>query len=133
MNGLRVATEDNFLFSYDITSLTAPLRRALNRERSNVGRTAYADRDKARGSIATLWRRPESPLHGIIGSVIQQYTRQSDMASHVALFGGFALALIAIAVGVLIGRVIEAIAVPGLPGRSRPPSRCSSSGRRSPS
>lgn len=47
VNGLRVATEDNFLFSYDITSLTASLRKALNRERSNVGRTAYADRVKA--------------------------------------------------------------------------------------
>ena len=47
VNGLRVAEEERFLFSYDITSLTAPLRRALNRERSNVGRTAYADRVKA--------------------------------------------------------------------------------------
>jgi hypothetical protein len=47
VNGLRVATEDNFLFSYDVTSMTAALRRALNRERSNVGRTAYADRVKA--------------------------------------------------------------------------------------
>ncbi len=47
VNGLRVATEDSFLFSYDITSMTAPLRRALNRERANVGRTAYADRVKA--------------------------------------------------------------------------------------
>lgn len=47
VNGLRVAEEERFLFSYDITSLTAPLRRALNRERSNVGRSAYADRVKA--------------------------------------------------------------------------------------
>jgi hypothetical protein len=47
VNGLRVAEEQRFLFSYDITSMTAPLRRALNRERSNVGRTAYADRVKA--------------------------------------------------------------------------------------
>jgi hypothetical protein len=47
VNGLRIAEEDRFLFSYDITSLTIPLRRALNRERSNVGRTAYADRVKA--------------------------------------------------------------------------------------
>lgn len=47
VNGLRVATEDNFLFSYDITSLTPSLRRALNRERNNVGRTAYTDRVKA--------------------------------------------------------------------------------------
>lgn len=47
VNGLRVAEEERFLFSYDITSSTAALRRALNRERSNVGRTAYADRVKA--------------------------------------------------------------------------------------
>ncbi len=47
VNGLRVAEEDNFLFSYNITSPTAALRRALNRERSNVGRGAYTDRVKA--------------------------------------------------------------------------------------
>lgn len=47
VNGLRVAEEENFLFSYDVTSLSAPLRRALNRERSNVGRSAYQDRVKA--------------------------------------------------------------------------------------
>lgn len=47
VNGLRVAEEANFLFSYNITSTTAALRRALNRERSHVGRTAYADRVKA--------------------------------------------------------------------------------------
>lgn len=47
VNGLRVAEEGNFLFSYNITSLTAALRRALNRERSNVGRGAYTDRVKA--------------------------------------------------------------------------------------
>ena len=46
VNGLRVAEEDNFLFSYNITSPTAALRRALNRERSNVGRSAYTDRVK---------------------------------------------------------------------------------------
>jgi hypothetical protein len=47
VNGLRVAEEDNFLFSYNITSVTTALRRALNRERSNVGRGAYTDRLKA--------------------------------------------------------------------------------------
>jgi len=45
--GLRVAEEDNFLFSYNITSPTRALRRALNRERSNVGRGAYTDRVKS--------------------------------------------------------------------------------------
>jgi hypothetical protein len=47
VNGLCVAEEDNFLFSYNITSLTSNLRKALNRERSNVGRTAYTDRVKS--------------------------------------------------------------------------------------
>lgn len=46
VNGLRVAEEQNYLFSYDITSPTKALRAALNRERSNVGRTAYTDRVK---------------------------------------------------------------------------------------
>lgn len=47
VKGVRVATENQFLFSYNITSTTAQLQKALNRERSNVGRTAYQDRVKA--------------------------------------------------------------------------------------
>jgi hypothetical protein len=39
--------EENFLFSYNITSLTTALRKALNRERTHVGRSAYTDRVKA--------------------------------------------------------------------------------------
>jgi hypothetical protein len=46
VKGLQVATEDNFLFSYNITGLSAALRKALNRERSNVGRGAYSPRVK---------------------------------------------------------------------------------------
>ena len=46
VKGLLVAEEPDFLFSYDITDLNATLRRALNRERSNVGRSAYSDRVK---------------------------------------------------------------------------------------
>jgi hypothetical protein len=53
VKGLFVAEEPNFLFSYNITKLSAPLRRALNRERSNVGRGAYTDRVK---SILTACR-----------------------------------------------------------------------------
>ena len=45
--GLLVAEEENFAFSYDITSLTEAMKKALNRERTNVGRTAYTDRVKA--------------------------------------------------------------------------------------
>ena len=47
VNGLRVAEEENFLFSYNVTSPTTALRKALNRERSHVGRSAYTDRVKA--------------------------------------------------------------------------------------
>lgn len=47
INGVRVATEDNFLFSYDITKPTEAMRRRLNRERTNVGRGAYTERVKA--------------------------------------------------------------------------------------
>ena len=46
INGVRVAEESNFLFSYNITSLNAQIKKALNRERTNVGRTAYTGRIK---------------------------------------------------------------------------------------
>ena len=41
-----VAEEENFLFSYNLTSITKVMRKALNRERTNVGRTAYTQRVK---------------------------------------------------------------------------------------
>ena len=44
INGIKVAEEPNFLFSYNITSLNSTLKKALNRERTNVGRSAYSDR-----------------------------------------------------------------------------------------
>lgn len=43
INGVKVAEEANFLFSYNITLLSASIKKAINRERSHVGRTAYAD------------------------------------------------------------------------------------------
>ena len=46
INGVKVAEETNFLFSYNITSLTGQLKKSLNRERTNVGRTAYTPRVK---------------------------------------------------------------------------------------
>ena len=46
VTGMLVAEEENFAFSYNVTSLTAAMRKALNRERTNVGRTAYTDRVK---------------------------------------------------------------------------------------
>ena len=44
VNGVKVAEEDNFLFSYNITPANKALRKALNRERTNVGRSAYSKR-----------------------------------------------------------------------------------------
>jgi len=43
INGVKVSEEENFLFSYNITKLNASIKKALNRERSNVGRSAYTD------------------------------------------------------------------------------------------
>lgn len=43
IHGVKVAEESNFLFSYNITNLPNKLRKALNRERDNVGRAAYTD------------------------------------------------------------------------------------------
>lgn len=47
INGVKVAEEENFIFSYNITSLTKIIRKALNRERTNVGRSAYSERVKS--------------------------------------------------------------------------------------
>ena len=45
--GVFASEEPNFLFSYNITNLTESMKKRLNRERLNVGRTTYADRVKA--------------------------------------------------------------------------------------
>lgn len=45
--GVLASDEPNFLFSYNITSLTDTMKKKLNRERLNIGRTTYADRVKA--------------------------------------------------------------------------------------
>lgn len=47
VNGLQIAEEENFMFSYNITNVSASLRKAMNRERSNVGRTAYTESIKS--------------------------------------------------------------------------------------
>ena len=47
INGVLVAEEDNFLFSYNITSLTDAMKKSLNRERTHVGRGAYTGRVKS--------------------------------------------------------------------------------------
>jgi len=43
VHGVKVAEEENYLFDYNITQTNAALKKALNRERSHVGRTAYSE------------------------------------------------------------------------------------------
>jgi hypothetical protein len=43
INGVLVAQEENFLFSYNITHINSQLKKAINRERTHVGRSAYTD------------------------------------------------------------------------------------------
>lgn len=44
INGMRVACEPEFLFSYNITSLDSKIKKELTRERKNLGRGAYSSR-----------------------------------------------------------------------------------------
>jgi hypothetical protein len=44
--GVLASEEANFLFSYNVTSLTDAMKKRLNRERLNVGRTVYSERIK---------------------------------------------------------------------------------------
>ena len=47
INGVAVADEPNFLFSYNIVNLTKSMKKKLNRERVNVGRSMYTERVKS--------------------------------------------------------------------------------------
>ena len=47
ISGVFASEEPNFLFSYNVTNLTETMKKRLNRERLNVGRTTYADRVKS--------------------------------------------------------------------------------------
>jgi hypothetical protein len=76
VKGLLVAEEPNFLFSYNITAINARLRRALNRERTNVGCTAYSDRVKdilkdrspeVAGPLTDLGRFVSGRMHDELG------------------------------------------------------------------
>ena len=44
ISGVFASEEPNFMFSYNISDLTPAMKKRLNRERLNVGRTTYADR-----------------------------------------------------------------------------------------
>ena len=70
MSGVVVAEEDNFLFSYNITSPTGAMRKMLNRERTNVGRSAYADRVRD-----ILYACTDKDVHGRLAASLDGYVR----------------------------------------------------------
>lgn len=43
VNGIQIAEEESFLFSYNITNISSAIKKSLNRERTNVGRSAYSE------------------------------------------------------------------------------------------
>jgi hypothetical protein len=83
--GLLVAEEENFAFTYNITSLTEAMRKALNRERTNVGRTAYTERVKQMllqtegGTVADVLAQQLIALQQGLGS---DEVRWKDVAVH---------------------------------------------------
>ena len=86
INGVKVAEEPNFAFSYNITSLSRQIKKALNRERTNVGRTAYADRIKSilleatnKDIVSTLSNNLESMSNGMQCDEIKWV----DVAAHI--------------------------------------------------
>ncbi len=85
LNGVKVAEEDNFLFSYNITSLTAAIKKALNRERTNVGRTAYSERVKSillasKGKIVA--ERMVNDLRQFQTGTIHDELKWADVSAH---------------------------------------------------
>jgi len=69
VNGVKIASEDNFLFCYNITSLNTALRKALNRERTNVGRTAYTPSIRA-----MLLEAEEEKVIDILSEDLKRYS-----------------------------------------------------------
>jgi hypothetical protein len=72
--GVKAAEEPGFLFSYNVTNLTQSMKKALNRERSAVGRDAFRDRVKA---MLLECRAP-----AVIEPLVQDLERWDAGASH---------------------------------------------------
>lgn len=69
IRGVLATEEPNFLFTYNITSLTDAMKKKLNRERLNVGRSTYTDRVKA------ILKKAESEY--VRGQLADQVERRS--------------------------------------------------------
>jgi hypothetical protein len=85
INGVKVAEEDNFLFSYNITALNEAIRKALNRERSNVGRSAYSERVRSilvSSSSKEIARNLADDLKGYESGEIHDELKWLDVQEH---------------------------------------------------
>ena len=83
--GLLIAEEENFEFSYNITSVTEAMRKSLNRERTNVGRTAYSERVKAMllaSSSQTVAKSLAAQLMALQSGVAADEVKWKDVAIH---------------------------------------------------
>jgi hypothetical protein len=88
INGVQVAMEPNFLFSYNITSLNKTLRKALNRERSNVGRSAYSTIIRSillNSANATTAKRLTDDLIQFSSGTTHDELKWIDVQEHAAL------------------------------------------------
>ena len=87
INGVKVAFEPNFMFDYNITHINKQIRKALNRERSDVGRTAYADTVKyiLKSCIRDDVLRPlVDDLHHVTMGINKDETAWVDVAAYAA-------------------------------------------------
>lgn len=69
IQGVLATEEPNFLFTYNITSLTDAMKKKLNRERLNVGRSTYTER------VKTILKKAESEF--VRGQLADQVERRS--------------------------------------------------------
>lgn len=86
VRGVRVSEDEGLLFSYNITKLDAKLRKAMNRERSNVGRSAYSDRLKAillNVQDATVLTGLVQDMEGFAAGSTQDEVKWNDVAQRV--------------------------------------------------
>ena len=87
INGLKVAEEENFLFSYNITSTTEAMRKAMSREKTHLGRSTYTDKVKAvllaskKKEVAELLSRD---LQNYETGLIHDELKWNDVAVHAA-------------------------------------------------
>lgn len=85
-NGVKVAEEENFLFSYNITSMTKAIKNAMNRERTNVARTAYTERIKAillQVKNENVIELLSDNLNKFSSGTLKDELKWSDIATHV--------------------------------------------------